>query len=45
MNKADLENIIAFADAMGMNDKPFIEVLDAYREAEEDYKNYASKLN
>lgn len=42
MNKVDLERIIAFADAMGMKDKPFVEVLNAYREAEEDHKNQIS---
>lgn len=45
MNKADLEKIIAFADAMGMKDKPFVEVLNAYHKAEEDHKNQISNLD
>ena len=45
MNKADLKRIIAFADAMGMKDKPFVEVLNAYREAEENNKDQISNLD
>lgn len=40
MNKEDLQNILAFANAMDMMEKPFKEVYGAWKEAEEDYMEY-----
>lgn len=40
MNKEDLQNILAFANAMDMMEKPFKEVYGAWKEAEEDYMAY-----
>ena len=44
MNKENLECLLAFANVMDMMDKPFKEVYEAWKDAEEDYYAYQSTL-